>query len=297
MAVAGTEKIAVVGASSQIGRALLPRLVLAGYEVSRIGRKYKDEAEGIATHVFDDLSGRFSPSLGSAAAVISLAPLPTIDTVVKMARALDAQRIIAFGSTGRFSKLGSTSVIEQDFVTQQENAEALFFGSCEAAGIGWTLFRPTMIYGAGTDLNVSFIAEMSRRFGFFPIPIGATGLRQPVHVNDLADACVSALSYETTVNRAYNLGGGEVLMFSDLARRILLEAGRLPILVPIPKSLFVLLVSILRRFPRASFLRREMVDRMFQDLTVDNQPAIDDFGYSPQLFSLQQSPLNRSARV
>jgi hypothetical protein len=84
--------------------------------------------------VFDEFSRSFVPSLGSADAVISLAPLPSIDVVVKMAQALGAKRIIAFGSTGRFSKLRSTSPIEQDFVAQQERAESVFSMHCEAFG-------------------------------------------------------------------------------------------------------------------------------------------------------------------
>ena len=293
MAASNDKSVAVVGASSQIGQALLPRLASAGYLVYRIGREDRSAAKGITTYVIDKLSGNFVPSLGSADAVISLAPLPSIDVVVKMACVLGARRIIAFGSTGRFSKIGSTSAIEQDFVAQQERAESVFSTGCEAAGMGWTLFRPSMIYGADADQNVSFIKTIVRQFGFFPIPIGANGLRQPVHVDDLADACVAALGCETTINRAYNLGGGEVLSFRVLVKKIFKAEGKLSVLVPIPKALFFLLIAVGRRFPKAAFVRNEMVERMFQDLTVDNQPAIDDFGYSPQSFCLSGDERSR----
>lgn len=297
MAETSAVHVAVVGASSQIGQALLPQLASAGYLVHRIGREDRGAAEGITTHVFDEFSSCFVPGLGSADAVISLAPLPSIDVVLKMAQALGAKRIIAFGSTGRFSKLGSTSAIEQDFVAQQERAEVIFSMGCEAAGMGWTLFRPTMIYGADSDQNVSFIKVISRKFGFFPMPIGANGLRQPVHVVDLADACVSALGCETTINRAYNLGGGEVLSFPVLVKKIFKTEGKFPVLVPIPKALFFLMIAVAKRFPRAAFVRKEMVERMFQDLTVDNQPAMDDFGYAPQSFCLHRDSRDRSGLV
>lgn len=288
MSESGSQRVAVVGASSQIGQVLIPRLEAAGYLACRIGREDRGAAEGVTTHVFDELSGSFVPSLGSADAVISLAPLPSIDVVVKMARALGARRIIAFGSTGRFSKLGSTSAIEQDFVAQQERAESVFAMWCEAACIGWTLFRPTMIYGVDADLNVSFIKSMISKFGFFPIPFGANGLRQPVHVDDLAAACLLALGHEATCNKAYNLGGGEVLSFPVLVKRIFEAEAKRPILIPIPMLLFFLLISIAKKFPKAAFVRREMVERMFQDLTADNQAAMDDFGYAPRLFCLKK---------
>lgn len=277
--------VAVIGASSQIGLALLPRLHAAGYVVYRIGREDRSATEGVTTHVFDELSSRFAPSLDSVDAVISLAPLPSIDVVLKMTRSLGARRIIAFGSTGRFFKIGSASEIERDFVAQQEHAENVFSRGCEAAGLRWTLFRPTMIYGAGTDQNVSFIRTMCKRFGFFPIPIGANGLRQPVHCDDLAKACVAALTSEASSNRAYNLGGGETLPYPLFVKRIFQAEGKRPLLLPIPRSLFRVLIMLAKRFALASFIRVEMVDRMFLDLTVDNQPAKQDFGYVPQAFN------------
>ena len=282
------ERVAVVGASSQIGQALLSRLVAAGYVSYRIGREDRRSAESITTYIFEESSCSFAPRLDFVDAVISLAPLPSIEVVVKMAQSLGAKRIIAFGSTGRFSKVGSTSAIEQDFVVQQECAEMLFSKQCEEIGIGWTLFRPTMIYGADTDLNVSFIKSLIRTFGFFPIPLGANGLRQPVHVDDLAVACVSALECETTINKGYNLGGGEVLGFPELVKRIFQAEGRTPVLIPIPIAPFSLLIAMAKKFPKSAFVRQEMIERMYQDLTADNQAAMDDFGYAPKPFCLEK---------
>lgn len=293
MAESRAERVAVVGATSQIGQALIPRLASAGYLAFRIGREDRSAADGVPTYVFNQMSCRFVPCLDSVDAVISLAPLPSIESVVKMAQSLGAKRIIAFGSTGRFSKVGSTSAIEQDFVVQQERAEALFFMECEAAGMGWTLFRPTMIYGADADQNVCFIKSIIRKFGFFPVPIGASGLRQPVHVDDLADACVSALGCKTTINRAYNLGGGELLGYPEMVKRIFLAEGKRPVLIPIPKALFSLLIGLAQKFPKAAFVRKEMVERMFMDLTADNQAAMDDFGYAPQPFFSKKKTPNR----
>ena len=288
MAGSRAKRVAVVGASSQIGLALLPRLASAGYVAYRVGREDRSAAEGITTHVFEESSRSFFPRLDSVDALISLAPLPSIEVVVIMAQALGAKRIIAFGSTGRFSKLGSTSAIEQDFVAQQERAEEIFSSQSEMHGIAWTLFRPTMIYGADADQNVAFIKSMIRKFGFFPMPLGANGLRQPVHVDDLAAACLSALDSEKTFNRAYNLGGGEVIAFPELVRRIFRAEGKRHVLLPVPVWVYYLMIAAAKKFPMASFVRREMIDRMYKDLTVDNKPAIDDFGYHPRAFSLNQ---------
>ncbi len=152
--------------------------------------------------------------------------------------------------------------------------------------LAWTLLRPTMIYGADTDLNVTFIKAIICKFGFFPLPWGAKGLRQPVHVMDLASACVAVLDCKVCFNRAYNLGGGEVIEFAEMVRRIFHSQGKKPWIVYIPKWLYLLAIKILAKLPRYSFLRGEMVERMFADLTVDNEPAMNDFGYKPQAFGV-----------
>jgi len=150
-----------------------------------------------------------------------------------------------------------------------------------------------MIYGADADQNVTFIRLMIRKFGFFPIPIGANGLRQPVHVEDLADACISALVFEATTNKTYNLGGGGVLSIRDMIKKIFEAEGRIAILLPLPKLLFSLLLSLLKWLPFATFVRKEMIDRMFQDLIVDNTNAMNDFGYSPRAFILKSRELKK----
>lgn len=284
MAESSNIRVAVVGASSQIGQALLPRLAAAGYISYCIGRESRNLVEGTTTYVFEETSRCFFPQLDSIDVVVSLAPLPSIEVVVKMAQALGAKRIIAFGSTGRFSKLGSTSIIEQDFVLQQEQAEVSFSARCKSLNIAWTLFRPTMIYGANADQNVSFIKSMVHRFGFFPMPIGANGLRQPVHVDDLAAACIAVLGRNKGLNKAYNLGGGDIIKYSELVRRIFLAEGKSPFLLPVPKWVYRFLIQLAVKLNIAPFARFEMVERMYADLTVNNQSAVDDFGFSPKEF-------------
>lgn len=69
MSESDSQRVAIVGASSQIGQVLIPSLTAAGYLAYRIGREDKGAADGITSHVFDELSGSFVPSLGSADAV------------------------------------------------------------------------------------------------------------------------------------------------------------------------------------------------------------------------------------
>jgi nucleoside-diphosphate-sugar epimerase len=141
-----------------------------------------------------------------------------------------------------------------------------------------------MIYGAGSDLNVAFIGKFILRFRFFPVPIGANGLRQPVHADDLAAACIAALPLKRTYGRSYNLGGGERLLYADLVGRIFTALNQRPFILPIPLSVCRLLVQIVRKIPNYRFINPDMVDRTLVDLVADHSEAQSDFGYSPRKF-------------
>ncbi|MEZ5552625.1 MAG: NAD-dependent epimerase/dehydratase family protein [Pseudomonadales bacterium] len=275
--------MAVLGVSSQLGVPLVLALSKAGHQVSGISRATTARAP-CDIHVYDPDTHKFKPPLAGVTAIISLAPLPNIPDVLDIATALHATRIIAFGSTGVFSKETSTSDIERRFVRDQLNAERLLARNSQERQINWTLFRPTMIYGADADQNVTFISNVIRKCGFFPIPIGANGLRQPVHVNDLATACVAAIDRPATFNRAYNLGGGETIRYSEMVRRISRAAGRRSIILPVPRFLYRWIVGLLKFLPGLDYIRVEMIDRMFVDLIADNTQAHDDFGFQPHPF-------------
>ena len=54
----------------------------------------------------------------------------------------------------------------------------------------------------------------------------AQGLRQPIHVEDVAAVCFSALRAPDAANRAYNISGGETLTYSDMVERVFVALGR-----------------------------------------------------------------------
>ncbi len=275
--------VAIIGISSQLGPALVTALEDNNLDVVGLSRSPTTTAR-CPVHIFRDGASLPIPPLPPISALISIAPLPAIVEVARLANLIGVRRVIAFGSTGVFSKTASTADVERQFVRDQLAAEQAFASLAVANGFHWTLFRPTMIYGAGTDQNVTFIRSMIRRFRAFPIPLGAKGLRQPVHVEDLADACVKVLNNPATFNRAYNLGGGEVIEYAEMVRRICRADGLPARLISIPRTLYRWIVRAARRMPGLAYLNETMVDRMFTDLTTDHSDAERDFGYAPRKF-------------
>ena len=114
------------------------------------------------------------------------------------------------------------------------------------------------------------------------------GLRQPVHVENVAMACMSTITVPITKNRAYNLSNGETLSYKKIVRRIFVALGKDPRLATIPRWLFRLAVTVLRRLPRYRNWTAEMAERMNRDLVFDHGDAARDLAFSPRPFQLSR---------
>jgi nucleoside-diphosphate-sugar epimerase len=275
-------RVFLTGATSQVGRFLLPQLLDAGHEVLATSRQSMPDRERLSWVMGDLSDNRFSCPL--AQALVHIAPLHLLPKLLPDFLVAGGKRVICFGTTSRYSKSASSDPQEQALVRAQVAAEARVAELCEAAGADWTLFRPTLIYGAGTDRNVTLIAHLIRRFGVFPLFGKASGLRQPVHADDLAVACMAALSEPRSFNRAYDLTGDETLSYRQMVERIFASEGRRPRFVNMPLGLFAAVIWCVSRIPRFKDLNSEMVRRMNEDLVYDSSSAVRDFGFSPRGF-------------
>jgi len=275
--------VLVTGATSQIGLFLLPRLVSQGFQVHAMSRTLPSGSDpGVIWHLGDIGIGEF-PRV-DAATLIHLAPLPLLPRFLPSLVAGGLKRVIAFGSTSRFSKQNSSDAEERSFALRLIQAEQAIALCCEPSGIPWTVFRPTLIYGCGKDKNVTVIAKFIRRFGFFPLLGETKGLRQPVHADDLALACLSVLDNPAAFNRAYDLSGGETLSYRQMVERIFEGLGESPKFLRAPLPVFQALMKIASLLPRYRYLSGAMALRINENLCFDHSEASRDFGYSPRGF-------------
>jgi nucleoside-diphosphate-sugar epimerase len=282
-------RVLLTGASSQIGLFLIPRLLSEGHDLFAISRRWRDGDDGVKW-LLDDVS---TPKMSWPVvdALIHIAPLRLVPGLLPDFLAKGGHRVICFGTTSRYSKAVSGNTKEQAFAAEQIAAETKVAELCEAAGAAWTVFRPTLIYGAGVDRNVMVIARIIRRFGLFPLFGAASGRRQPVHADDLAAACVAVLEEPKTFNSAYDLAGGETLTYRQMVERIFAAEGRTPRFVPVPLAAFRAAMWCVSRIPRFRDFNAEMARRMNADLVFDPCDAARDFDFAPRKFD----PAPRSA--
>jgi len=277
------QSVLVTGASNQIGFFLLPLFKQKGLTVVPVSRKaHEEKVHWLQLDLSNvNLAKKFLPNVSQ---LIHLGPLDLLPPLLETLHQKGVRRIIAFSSTSVFVKQGSSDLQEKEVIQRLAQAELDFQKRCESLAIHWTLFRPTMIYGAGMDTNVHFISECMRRWHFFPVMGKAIGLRQPVHAEDLAQACIDALLNTASYGESYSLSGGETLNYRSFLKRIAEAQYNKVFLVPVPRIIFVIGLIVLRMSPSFKFLNLEMIDRTNRDLCFSHDDAKRDFGYNPRRF-------------
>lgn len=279
-------QVGLLGATSLVGDCVLRLLAIKDFSVTAYSRSAVD-------HVSPDVSWRQIESKALRRALpnqienwLCVAPIWVLPDYFKLLEAHGVRRVVALSSTSRFTKVGSGDTAENAVVAKLIESEARVQAWADNRGIEWVVLRPTLIYGLGRDKNISVMTRFIRRFGFFPLLGLAQGLRQPIHAEDVASACLAALQVPGAANRAYNISGGETLAYRDMVARVFEALGRPVRLVTVPLWTFRLAAAILRLLPRYRHWSAAMAERMNRDLVFDHADAERDLGFKPRGFAL-----------
>lgn len=278
-----TPAVLVTGASSQIGFFALPRLVAAGYRVlalSRAGkpRNYPDlEQLEWLTDIHEVRADEHCETL------LSAGPLELAQQILSAGK--QYRSAVIFSSSSVISKQKSADPAERKQIQGMLSLESELESIGTSRALKLVILRPTMIYGCGLDTNISRLAGWIHRFGFMPVNGKASGLRKPVHADDLAAAAVAALLSKDPLPRSLFLAGGSTLSYADMVCRIFSALDKPARLLHLPQWLFVLLVSLSRAFNPALGINSEMVRRQAIDLVFDDRQARELLAYKPRPFA------------
>lgn len=275
-------EIIILGGSTIIAPWLIKRLHRSGWIIRCRSRHKPDLAErlGIDWQYLDvDETLCFDP--GKHSVVVSLLPIWKLAELLPKMK--PCRQLIAFSTTSVFGKKNSPCPEEQGLVKIIETAEKAVLKNCERLPRSWTIFRPTLIYDCQTDGNITRMARFVKKWKILPIAAPANGLRQPVHADDLAVAVVRAIDNPIVRNRFYDLGGGEILSYYEMCRRVFQALGMRPRILCISLKTINLIIKMINRFTARS-PNNAMFIRMNQDLVYDQTSAQKDLGYRPRDF-------------
>lgn len=284
------------GASSLVGECVLPLLTSDGRHAFAFSRKASDcTSEGGVTWVHLDKLPlppvSFAQGGEGIAHWLCLAPIWVLPQYFVLFEAYGARRVVALSSTSRFTKTDSSDPTENAVAERLADGEERLQAWAISKGIEWIILRPTLIYGGGHDKNISDIARFIRCLGFFPLFGRASGLRQPVHAEDVAAACVAAFNASVAANRAYNISGGETLTYREMICRVFVAMGCRARLLILPLWVFRFAIRLLRLLPRYRHWSAAMAERMNHDLVFEHADAVRDLNFSPRPFQLTAKDL------
>jgi uncharacterized protein YbjT (DUF2867 family) len=285
-----TQKIGVLGATGLVGECLVWLLTEAGCGVTAYYRNTTppstEGVEWLPLPQPDTAAGPHVPNGKIVKQWVCTAPIWALPEYFAWLESQGVRRLVVLSSTSHFTKQDSSDPEERAVSRRLAEAETKVQQWAESGGIEWVILRPTLIYGFGRDRNIAEIARFIRRFGFFPLFGKAQGLRQPIHVQDVAHACLAALESSAATNRTYNLSGGETLSYRDMIIRIFTGMGRFPLLLPVPLGAFRVACALFRLFPRYRHWSAAMAERMNRDMAFDHGPAARDLAFKPRTFAL-----------
>ena len=285
-----TPAVLLLGASSQIGIFAIPQLLLAGFRVIAVSRKGRPE--GFPD--FDSVDWLSETDAIQAAQtcqyLLSAGPLELAKTflAIPVTPGLTQgpfQTAVIFSSSSVITKRKSANPTERSQIRDMLSLESDIQLMAKSSGLKLVIFRPTLIYGCGLDTNISRLANWIGRYGFMPVNGKATGLRQPVHANDLASVAITALLSKDALPSVMSLTGGDTVSYSDMVKRIFTAMEKPAKLIRLPEWLFILLA----RFAGASRIGKginiEMVKRQGLDLVFDDRKARELLNYKPRPFA------------
>lgn len=276
--------VGVLGATSLVGRAAISLLLGAERRVVAFSRRPQaDSAESVHWELANAKPTEHEVPIEQW---LCVAPIWVLPDYFPLLERRGARRIVALSSTSRYTKIESGDSSEREVVRRLSEAEATLQAWAERNRVEWVVLRPTLIYGYGQDRNITEIIRVIKRLGFFPLLGKATGLRQPIHAEDVAQASVAALKAPAAANQAYNLSGGETLPYREMVSRIFVALGRSPRFIRVPLFAITIIVTCCRVLPRFRKWSPAMAQRMNLDMVFDHAPASRDLGFSPRKFHL-----------
>jgi len=285
--------IGILGATSMVGQCLIQQGIAQNCHITAFSRQFIAQKHTHAnwqqlpsiTNKETDCENNTIPYW------ICAAPIWVLPDYFDFLLTFRLQRIVVLSSTSRFTKQNSAESNERTIAQKLVEGEKLLESWANLHAIQWIILRPTLIYGYGRDKNITVIAQFIQRYGFFPVFGEANGLRQPIHSDDVAAACFSALWTDHISSRAYNLPGGETLSYRQMVERIFTALNRTIRIVSIPLCFFRIATTVTNRLPPYRHWNIAMATRMNQNLVFEDAETKRDLNPSAKPFCLETKDL------
>jgi len=248
--------ICIIGGSGFVGRAIVQEAIHHGHQVTvacRHPERARDLAvEGVRMLRADVVDGRgLDEAVAGADTVIYLvgllfekgrysfeaAHVHGVEHVLAACKRAGVQQYL------HMSALGAGVIPASKYARTKGEAE----GFVRQSSLNWSIFRPSIIYGAGDNFFNQFKA-MSKSLPLLPVISGETRF-QPVWVQDVARAFVKSIGNRHVYGKTFELGGPKAYTFRALLELLMTELERDRQLIPVPGFVARIMAAFMQLLP------------------------------------------------
>ena len=219
-------KVFVTGGTGFVGREILTQLLRAGHTVRALVREGStaklDEPGKIDVHPGDITdAASLVGALEGCDAVIHLVGIirefpgrgitfekmhvTATENILEACDEQGVRRFVHMSSNGTREN-GSTAYHRTKWQAEQMVRES---------GLDWTIFRPSLIFGQGSEF-VKMLTELIRRIPVVPVIGDGQYRMQPVSVVQVAESFVRAPGMPGSIGATYHQGGGESYSYDEI---------------------------------------------------------------------------------
>jgi uncharacterized protein YbjT (DUF2867 family) len=283
-------RIAVLGATGTVGRALVP-LLADEHELVAVSRRPPSDGEGIhweAADVTDGLSLRrvlegvdvvyyLVHSLGTAD--FEERDRLGAETTAREAERAGVRQLIYLGGLG-----DESPDLSPHLRSRAETAEILASGAVPV-----TTLRAAMVIGPGSAAFETIVALVDRLPGMI-CPRWVSTPTQPIALADIAAYLAAAAGRDEMLGRSFDAGGPDVMTYREMIEGIARIRGKHPLIVEVPvltpqlSSYWLMLVT-----PVQSRVARPLIEGL-RNATVAHDVSLRE------LVPLRLTPFDAAAR-
>jgi uncharacterized protein YbjT (DUF2867 family) len=288
-------KVLIIGGSGFIGSKITEALVALGHKVT-VPTRRRERAKHLIllptctvleANVYD--AKVLAPLVAEHDAVINLVGIlhgntgkpygsdwkrAHVDLTASLLQAIRKQRYL------HMSALGADSQGPSMYQRSKGDAEALVKNS----DVVWTSFRPSVVFGPD-DKFLNTFAQLQAIAPFVPLA-GAACKFQPVHVDDVVLAFITAINRDETVRQTYELAGAEVFTLKELVQLAGSAAGHRRAVFGLPDALARVQALAMKLLPGEPLLSADNLDSMKVDNTISVRTnGLTQLGIAPKLLS------------
>lgn len=229
-------RVFVTGGTGFVGREVVSRLHAEGHELRCLVRKGTEgrlpqigAIEPVCGDVADGAT--LKGLLAGCDAVVHLVGIirefphqgVTFERLHVEATRNVVERAVEAG-VGRYLQMsanGAAEIADTGYQTTKWRAEQLV----KSSGLDWTIFRPSIIFGAGSEF-VRMMVAIIRNLPLVPVIGSGRYEMQPVAVGQVAESFARALKMPETVGKTYHLGGAKPLSYLELLDAVSRALGK-----------------------------------------------------------------------